>query len=769
MSAKNKHLCIHGHFYQPPRENPWTGAVDPEESARPHRDWNSRIAQECYGPNASAPLLGEDGLIAAMADNYEKISFNFGATLLSWLEREQPAIYKRILAADAASVKARGFGNAVAQPYFHDILPLQSAADKRTLLRWGLSDFERRFGRKAEGVWLPETGVDEDTLEALLDFGARFTILAPSQAARVRAIGAPDWRDVEAATLQPTRPYRWSSKRRPGKHLALFFFHQGLHEAVVGGEAFAAPDALFKKIWGRTRPDDSVELVNLATDGEFFGHHHRKGAAALTRTLMLAEDAGLSVVNPAQFLAMFPPPEEVEIRPDTAWSCEHGLGRWTTDCGCRSPHLKEWSQAWRGPLREALNWLSDELLRLYETKAGDYLVDYKRARELYDGREPERFAEEEGFGAKTPERRTRALQLVELQRQRLAAFTSCGWFFDDISGIETVQCLSHAARALELAERLGMPLTEEFERRLARAPSNVKAFGDGAGVYRKLVLPRRVGFERMAAHWAILDHLRRDLAVAPPDWRVTAGQPARAVKREESGRLRVLSAQRLELTRRSTLETRAVTVVVHQRDRLDFAARVGPADLDASSLFAAFEREDDETFEKTLNAALGASFFGLDALLPEDRAEALRWITPDPSLGAPKRRDFLDRWVAAMAELRAGAGGERCLDLLDEAKALKLPADRLPWVSAARARLLGQLESLLGGADEAALSRAGRWLEAFESAGLHVDVWQLQDLFWRWRAALNERGASPAERRLAAAFGEKLGFADSALPLETSV
>ena len=774
---KNKHLCVHGHFYQPPRENPWTDGVDPEDSARPHRDWNSRIAAECYGQNAACPLLGPDGLIAAMADNYEKISFNFGPTLLSWLERKQPKLYDHIVRADAGSVSARGHGNAIAQPYYHAILPLQNLSDKRTLVRWGLEDFQRRFGRRAEGLWLPETAVDEETLEVLIEAGVSFTILAPSQAKRVRLAGGgePDWRDVEENTLQPTRPYRWLSRQKPGRQLAVFFFHEGLHRSVVAGQAFARPDTLFKKIFGRTRPDDSVELIQVATDGEFYGHHHRAGAAALAQTLMLAEEAGLTVVNPAQFLEMFPPPQEVQIEPRTAWSCEHGLGRWTQDCGCRSTGRKKWTQAWRHPLRQAVDWLSAELDRLFEASAGDYFKDFRSARDAYCERlsdwgegTAERFLAREGFQTLSGENRTRALQLLELQRHRLAMFTSCGWFCDEVSSPEATIVLSQAARAIDLAASFGADLTQEFKRLLSLAPSNVASFKDAAGVYDKLVLPNRAESTRLAAHWAILAHLKPGLETCPPGWRIEAGSPARVTKSGSMGRNRALSAVRLRVTRLTTLESRELTAVVHQKDRLDIACRIAAANIDAAPLFSGFETRDDAGFETTLNAALGAGYLTLEALLPEDRAQALRWLAPDPA-GGPKRREFLDLWVAAMADARCGVGDDKCLDLLEQAARHKQLVDRLPWISVARDRLRAILESQLEGADGSSLARASRWLEAFERSGLHVNVWDLQHLFWRWRAQLTRRPHAAAERRLAAAFGEKLGFSDCALPLETPV
>jgi hypothetical protein len=377
----------------------------------------------------------------------------------------------------------------------------------------------------------------------------------------------------------------------------------------------------------------------------------------------------------------------------------------------------------------------------------------------------DRFLERHALSVLPAEDRPRALSLMEMLVHRHAMFTSCGWFFDDISGIETAQILKQAARAVEIAEVFGAVLTAEFKRRLSLCQSNIPSLPDGAAVYDKLVLPSAVSPERLAAHWAILSHLRASLASCPPGWRVEAGTAARAKKQGPAGRDRGLTAQRLEVTRLSTLESRTFTAVTHQRDRLDVTCRLGKGGTDATELFTAFEKQNDDEFERTLSSGFGAAFATLEALLPEDRAETLRWLTPDPVGGAAKR-EFLDMWVAAMGRLRGGATQDELLPLFDRARALKLPLARLPWAFEVRRALRALLETLLDGADEAALSRAGRWLEAFEKAGLHVDLWELQHLFWRWRARLAARPSSPAERRLAAALGAKLGFADAALPVD---
>ena len=762
-AVKNKFVCVHGHFYQPPRENPWTGEVDPEDSAVPYRDWNERIAEECYGPNARCPIPDDEGRIVDMADNYRRMSFNFGPTLLSWLERRRPALYAEIIQADAESVKERGFGNAIAQPYIHAILPLQTLRDKRTLVRWGIDDFTQRFRRRPEGMWLPETGVDDETLEVLLDEGIGFTILDPRQAARVRTIGEDAWKDAAEKTLIPTRPYRWRSRERPGKELAIFFLHRGLHESVIDGTAFDKPDNLLKKIAARFHPDDSTQLVNVATDGEFFGHHHRAGAAVLGRTLVGAEQAGLTVTNYAAYLSRFPPPQEVEISPRTAWSCEHGLGRWTEDCGCRSSHLPKWRQEWRGPLRAAFDSLAAEIDSVYEKRAGDYFIDYWRARDRYARRlfsqEPSRFLAAEARKPLSASEKADALALLELQRHRLAMFTSCGWFFDDVSGIEAVQCLKFAGRAVELAKRFGEDLEPSFLENLAQAPSNVKKLKDGAAAYRKLAAPNAADGRRAAAHFALLDHIGAPPA-ATPRFSAKLSAQGKASKPGRAERDRFFSWQRISVKDSDTQEIFEATAVVWRLDRLDFSCRVGAPDVDAAALEKAFHEVSDDDFTRALDDAFGASSFGLDALFAEERRQALRLLTPSPLLPR-ERRDFLRRWGEAIFAMGHDfSGDDKLLALLEVAKELKLQPDQLPWIERAREALYERLETMIAGAPLGFMARALVWAEVFERERIGVSLWRLQDFFWRWRAALAARDALPGEREAAAALGEKLNFSE---------
>ncbi len=765
---KNKFVCIHGHFYQPPRENPWLGAGEPEASAHPYRGWNERIFEECYAQNAAVPLLaGPDHRIDELVSNYEKLSWDFGPSLLSWLERERADFYEGLVAADARSARERdGHGNAVAHPYYHDVLPLQTLADKRTLVRWGLQDFEARFGRKAEGFWLPETAVDDETLEVLVERGLRYTILSPLQAARLREVGSGEegWKEATERKLAPTRPYRWLSKAQPGKSLAIFFYHEKLSKGVVSGESLKGPSGFFRKIHARFLPNDSTQMVSVASDGEFYGHHHRHGAAALAQTFSQLEAAGLSPVNYGQFLDLVPPPQEVELKQDTAWSCEHGLGRWTRDCGCRSPQLPDWSQQWRGPMRGALNELAARLDELYDRKAGGYFRDFRAARDdVFAPRELERLARVE----LTPEERADALCLLELLRQRLAMFTSCGWFFDDVSGLEATQCLMHAARAVELARRFGADLEPALVEGLRAARSNVRDFKDGAGAWKKLVRPRACDLPRAAAHFALCRHVDGFWAQTY-GFDVSARGHERADKQGLAGRDRALSFCGIELVRRATEERLSADVFVYQRDRVDFLCWVvEPGKAAFAELAARFAGLDDEPFVASATRRLGAPTHTLEALFSEERRNALRVLMPGPGDSA-ERKAFLSRWRTAMARLVSpedNSNDEReLLELLAGLKDSGLALAQLPWSSRLPHALARVLERVIERPTPDSMSRGARWLEAFEAAGAPVSLWRLRFFYWRWREALRARGAAtPSELDAAAALGEKLGFSEKAV------
>lgn len=478
----SRFACLHGHFYQPPRENPWTGRVEPEASAAPFHDWNERITSECYGPNAEA-------------GNYARMSFNFGPTLLSWLEREAKTVYDAILAADRESrERFSGHGSAIAQAHSHMILPLANSRDKRTQVRWGVLDFERRFGRSPEGMWLPETAVDLETLDALAHQGLRFTILAPRQARAWRKSGETDWRETLTEGLDPRHPY--DVFLPSGKSIAVFFYDGPTSNAIAFGELGLGGESLARRLVALLSESSEPQLAHAATDGETYGHHFRGGERVLADALRFLESEGLArLTNYGEFLESDPAAREAEITENTSWSCAHGIGRWREECGCATGEHPGWRQAWRGPLRQALDFLRDELAARFETAGRMYFRDPWAARDeslpVLSGAEPE---EEEHFfaaqsrGVLGEDARRRALRLLEMQRYAMMMFASCGWFFDDPAGLETRQILRFAARAIELAEGPGADRIEaEFLAILSRLESNDPEAGNGRQIYESSV------------------------------------------------------------------------------------------------------------------------------------------------------------------------------------------------------------------------------------------------------------------------------------------
>lgn len=508
----SRYLCIHGHFYQPPRENPWLEEIEQQDSAYPYHDWNERVSAECYAPNAAAQLLDSEQRIVQIVNNYESISFNFGATLLSWMEHHDRGTYQAILEADVSSQKRfGGHGSAIAQVYNHMILPLASPRDRRTQVRWGIVDFQHRFRRMPEGMWLAETAVDLASLEALAAEGIQFTILAPRQCKAVRKRGEKTWMDVSGGRVDPSHPY--FIKLPSGNIIAVFFYDGPISQAVAfegllhRGENFA-----HRLIQAFSDRRQGAQLAHIATDGETYGHHHRGGEMALAHALKYIEEKKLAeLTNYGQFLEKFPPEYEAKIAELSSWSCVHGVERWRSDCGCRTGGQPGWSQAWRGPLRDALDWLRDELARRYEDRAARLLRDPWAVRDDYIDvileRIPgnvEAFLVRHAIRPLQPLESQTCLKLLEMQRCTLLMYTSCGWFFDELSGLEPVQVLQYASRAVQLCEEIfGDDLEPELLRRLEKARSNLEEHRDGRNIYEKMVRPAKVTLGKVAAHYAM--------------------------------------------------------------------------------------------------------------------------------------------------------------------------------------------------------------------------------------------------------------------------
>ncbi len=507
----DRYVCIHGHFYQPPRENPWLEYLERQLSAHPFHDWNERVTAECYAPNTAARILDPEGLIRAIHNNYSRISFNVGPTLLSWMERNAPETYAAILEADRQSQKRfGGHGSAIAQAFNHLIMPLANRRDKQTQVIWGKADFAHRFGRAPEGMWLPETAVDLETLDLLSEHGLAFTILAPYQAARVRPTGASAWQEVSGGQVDPRRPY---AVRLPsGRSLAVFFYDGHLAHGVAFGGLLNDGVAFAERLISTFSDTAEAQLVHVATDGESYGHHHTYGEMALAYCLHHLESHRLArLTNYGELLACHPPTWEAEIVPNSSWSCAHGVERWRADCGCTTGGYGPGHQGWRRPLRAALDWLRDELAARFERLAGELVADPWAVRDDYVQVILDRSAPVvDAFVARHARRpldapaRQRLLELCEMQRFALYMFTSCGWFFDDLARIETVQILTYAARAIQLAEASGGgEVKAGFLDRLAAARSNHPERGDGRQVWATLVEPSRVTLEKVGAHHAV--------------------------------------------------------------------------------------------------------------------------------------------------------------------------------------------------------------------------------------------------------------------------
>ena len=538
------YITIHGHFYQPPRENPYINEIERQESAAPFHDWNARIHHECYRPNAFSRIERRDGKIVKIVNNYEYMSFNMGPTLLSWMEFHDRDTYQAILDADKRSAdRLNGHGNAIAQVYNHIMMPLANWRDKLTQIRWGKADFQSRFGRKPDGMWLAETGVDYETLEALFLEGIKFIILAPSQAQRCRPMPTnehpnPAWQEVGSAQIDPNRPYRCYLRRHRNTssnvselgqfhlpadndaYIDVFFYDGPISRDMGFGDLLGNSHNFAKRINQAVRDDHrQSQLVSVATDGETFGHH--KHFTEKTLSYAFVEEFpkhGWTVTNYAHYLSLFPPTYEAELKPATAWSCAHGVDRWQGGCECGGEG-SDYQLLWRRPLRDSLNWLRDHLATVFVDIGRKYFNDPWEARDRYidvlqyslsEGiteHSPvlEQFFEQQcGSKVSTSSQRVDALRLLEMQRHSLLMFTSCGWFFEELSRPETVQILRYAARAIELAADVaGVLLEDEFIQRLAKAPSNLAEFKNGEGVYRQQVVTNRITLAQVAAQYAL--------------------------------------------------------------------------------------------------------------------------------------------------------------------------------------------------------------------------------------------------------------------------
>ena len=787
-------LVIHGHFYQPPRENPWTERIDRQEGAAPWHDWNEKIAAECYEPNTVSRRLDGYGRITSLVDNYEHISFNFGPTLFSWIEANHPDLLRRIAEADRASAAANGgHGNAIAQAWGHVIMPLACRRDQETQLRWGVRDFERRFGRSPEGIWLPETAINDTTLELVAAHGFRFVVLSPYQALSIRPLGRGGrWKDVADGSIPTGRAYRcFAGGTRRGPSVDVFFYDAPLatdvsfNHLLRNGDRFAdAIDAAYARTGG--------DLVVVATDGEVYGHHEPFADMALSYLVeRAAAERGIEPTNFGRYLDLRETAWEVRLKPGrdgegTAWSCAHGVGRWQEDCGCSTGSPPGWNQRWRAPLRHGLNRLRDFLGGIFTSEAGDLLADPWRARDEYAGilcyRDADTlaaFVDERAARPLNEAERSRALALLEMQHQAMMMFTSCGWFFNDISGIETVQILRYAARAIELAgerhrEHLEALLVDE----LARARSNVPRAGTGADIYRRARDEARVSEADAVGHYAVLaDLFGADAARRLFQYDVTpAGRAERAAGADR------LVAGTVELRRSITLEKSRWFYLLLAEDTPGIECRLRPlADGETVDAAAFLAESGPDPLRATLEAFGGRRFLlrhlseearlrVLDRIagrrleelgahfadVYEENRDLLRLlqrasIEPPASLHAMARAVFDARLDEALGEwdrsLSPG-GLDAIAGIVAEAAECGIPLDLAAAGEAASdlvAGSIGALEAGGGSADTCADLRA--FVAAADRIGLVLDDRAIQNVLYpvieRLRGVAGAGGDSP--------------------------
>jgi len=647
QTAWGVYVTVHGHFYQPPRENPYLDAIERQPSASPFHDWNERIFHECYRPNAFARILNDRGEVVEIVNNFEYFSFNIGPTLMSWLERYDVETYQRILEADRKScARLNGHGNAIAQAYNHIILPLANEHDKCTQIRWGKEDFRSRFGRDPEGMWLAETAVDYPTLQALVADEIKFIILAPSQAQRCRPLptnrnSSAEWHEVGGCQIDPTRPYRCFLKGQENSDSAYIdiFFYDGPISRDMGFDDSTLNNShhFVSRLGQAVRGDHRLsQLIAVATDGETFGHH--KGGAEKCLAYAFAHEfsgRGWTVTNFAHYLSLNPPTWEVELKPVTAWSCSHGVDRWQEDCGCGGGGA--WNQKWRRPLRDALDWLRDQLIKVYEDAGKKLFVDPWKARDEYiqviRDRTPSNvnaFLARHQTHKLTAAERVDALRLLEMQRHALFMYTSCGWFFEELSRPEGVQILRYAARALELAgDVIGVQLEKAFIKRLALASSNVDFFKNGAEVYRQLVTSAQINLEQVAAHYAISSLF----TTYPKEHQVycyAAHQLDYQLQRMGS---LTLAIGQLQLTSEITRESASLVFAVLHLGGWDFHCCIQPFSgrRDYSNLkervFEALQQASAAQTILAMNQVFHSQSYSLQSLFAEERHRIMRLLT----------------------------------------------------------------------------------------------------------------------------------------------
>jgi len=726
--------------------------------------------QRCLA-NAASRILDCENYITQIVNNYAKISFNFGPTLLAWMEKSDPEIYQAILNADRESQdKFSGHGSAMAQAYNHMIMPLANHRDKYSQILWGIRDFEHRFGRMPEGMWLPETAVDLETLDILAEMGLQFTILAPHQASRVRKLGTNTWDDINSSNIDSTMAYEL--KLPSGRKLNLFFYNERIARAVAFEGLLASGESFANQLIGAFHEGrDWPQLVHIATDGETYGHHHRFGDMALAYALDHLETNNLArITNYGEYLEKYPPTHEVEIIENTSWSCSHGVERWRSDCGCNTGGHPKWNQSWRAPLRQALDWLRDEIAPMYEEKARQYLKDPWTARDDYikvildhSAENVQQFLNQHATRELNELESITALKFLELQRHAMLMSTSCGWFFDEISGIETVQVIQYAGRVVQLAkELLGDDTEDRFLALLESAKSNIRGHGDGRRIYEKFVKPVMVDLTKVAAHYAI-SSLFEDYGEQPKIYCYLIN--VEDYQSSECGKAR-LAIGRTKVTSEITHDSTTMSFgVLHFGDH---NLNAGVREYQGEEAYQAMVQEITNTFYgadfteviRLLDKHFNVSTYSLRALFRDEQRKVLSYILESTlseietafrqiyeyhyppmrfvtDLGSPLPKAFSSAAEFILnTDLRKALSGEaldveRIVYLIDEAKAWNVDLDNeglgyllQQTLGAVMARFVSDPEAM------ALLEETADAVRLARSVPFNVDLWKVQNLYY---------------------------------------
>ncbi len=753
----NRFVCIHGNFYQPPRENPWLDQVEVQDSAFPYHDWNEKISAECYARNAAARILDDRRRIADIVNNYSKISFNFGPTLLSWMQEKDPETYAAILEADRISMQQfSGHGSAMAQVYNHMIMPLANSRDKRTQVIWGIRDFEARFKRRPEGMWLAETAVDLETLDLMAEQGIKFTVLAPHQAGPSSRAGTH-------------MPYR--CRLPSGRQIAIFFYDGPIAQGVAfegllnNGEQFAR--RLTNAFNGH---NGDAQLVHIATDGETYGHHHKFGDMALAYCLHYIESRRLAQLSIyGEYLEKFPPTREVEIVENSSWSCVHGVERWRSDCGCYTGGQPGWNQGWRAPLRQSLDWLRDAVAPLYEKQMSSFTNDPWGLRERYidvildrSEKNISQFLQGIAGRALKGEENIQVLKLLELQTNAMLMYTSCGWFFNEISGIESVQVLKYAARVIQLAQdAAGVDLEEGFLSRLSGAVSNIPELRDGAQIYRSMVKPSIVDLLRVGAHYAMTS-LFEQYAHETNMYCYTVASEQYDLK--EAGRLR-LAVGRALVRSKDTLEEASIGFAVLHLGDHNFIGGVDYLNADEfvnmrSHMTGAFLESDipgvigvikdyfkhhnyslwhlfKEEQQKILNQVLSSTMDEIETSFRQiyDHHYPLMQIKNDISLPLPRMlmtvvEFVLNRDISAVLQAE-DVDIKRFKKLVEEMKRWSFKRDQTNFTFLASQKICSLMEGLTAHPHHVPLmEKIIAILELLGQLDLDLDLWKAQNIYF---------------------------------------